>query len=302
MTMAKDHILRAIIGDNEVLALIAISTNTVEEARRIHKTFPTPTAALGRALTIVGMMGALMKGKERISLQFITTGSIREIFVQGNAQGHVRGYIRPPEAEYPITSEGKLNVEGALTNDGFLYVVRDFGFGEPFVGSIPLRTGGIATDVAYYYTVSEGIPSAVGSGVLVAEDGHVISSGGFIVQPIAGSENEKILEKLEENIARMESVSRMIAEGADSEDILKEISKGLDYKITQIHPLEYRCLCSRERARRALLLLSVEDLFSILNEDSGAEVKCEFCGKVYRFNKIEIQEIIEEKTENLTES
>ncbi len=302
MTMTKDHILRAILGDNDFLALVAISTDTVEEARRIHGTSPTPTAALGRALTIVGMMGALMKGKERVSLQFITTGVIREIFVQGNAEGHVRGYIRPPRAEYPITKDGKLNVEGALTNDGFLYVVRDFGFGEPFVGSTPLRTGGIATDVAYYYTVSEGIPSAVASGVLVAEDGHVISSGGFIVQPIAGGEKERIIGKLEENISKMEPVSRIIAGGGSSEDILKGISKGLEYRITQIHPLEYRCTCSRERARRALLLLDVSELFTILKEDSGAEVKCEFCGKTYKFDETDIQRIIEEKTGNIAAS
>ncbi len=301
MTMKRDHILRATIGDDEVLALVAVSTNTVERARQIHGTFPTPTAALGRALTIVGMMGVLMKGNERISLQFITTGSIREIFVQGNAQGHVRGYVRPPEAEFPITEDGKLNVEGALTTDGFLYVVRDFGFGEPFVGSIPLRTGGIATDVAYYYTVSEGIPSAVGSGVLVAEDGHVISAGGFIVQPILASE-ERILEKLEDNIRKMPPVSRMIAENASSTDILEKIAGDLGYRTTQVHPLEYRCTCSRERARRALLLLDAKELFSILREDAGAEVKCEFCGKIYRFNESEIQEIIDEKMGNLKES
>ncbi len=295
MTMKSDQIARAIIGDNEVIALVAISTNTVEEARRIHKTSPTPTAAFGRALTIVGMMGVTMKGKERISLQFVTTGKISDIYVQGNAEGHVRGYIKNPDVDFPFTEDGKLNVEGAVTNDGFLYVVRDFGFGEPFVGSIPLRTGGIATDVAYYFTVSEGIPSAVGAGVLVAEDGHVISSGGFIVQPIAGAD-EKILDILEENIRKMDPVSRMIAEGATEEDILSRISGELGFEITAIHPLKYRCSCSYERARRALLLLDLGELMSILKEYHGAEVKCEFCGKIYNFSESDIEEIIEEKT------
>lgn len=293
--MKSDRIVRAIIGDDEVMAFVAISTDTVEEAHRIHGTYPTPTAALGRALTIVGMMGVMMKGRERISLQFVTTGKISDIYVQGNAEGHVRGYIKRPDIDFPFTDEGKLNVEGAVTTDGFLYVVRDFGFGEPFVGSIPLRTGGIATDVAYYFTVSEGIPSAVGAGVLVAEDGHVISSGGFIVQPIAGTD-EKILEELENNIKKMEPVSRMIAKGATEEDILSSISGNFGFEITRIHPLRYRCACSYERARRALLLLDIGELMSILKEDHGAEVKCEFCGKTYNFNESDIEEIIEEKT------
>ncbi len=300
--MQNDYILRAIIGEDEALALIAISTKTVEEARSIHKTFPTPTAALGRALTIVGMMGVTMKGKERISLQFITSGKIQEIYVQGNAEGHVRGYIKWPQIEVPFTQDGKLNVEGALTNKGFLYVVRDFGFGEPFVGSIPLQTGGIATDVAYYYTVSEGIPSAVGAGVLVGEDNHVISAGGFIVQPLAGSARDEFLEKLEENIKNMPPVSSMIANRASAEDILSEISKGIGYRVTQIHPLKYKCTCSHDRAKRALLLLDLEELMSILKEDHGAEVKCEFCGKIYRFSEDDIEKIIEEKTQNLPQA
>ena len=293
--MRSDQIARAIIGDNEVMALVAISTNTVEEGRQIHKTYPTPTAAFGRALTIVGMMGVMMKGKERISLQFVTTGKISDIYVQANAEGHVRGYIKRPDVDFPFTEEGKLNVEGAVTNDGFLYVVKDFGFGEPFVGSTPLRTGGIATDVAHYFTVSEGIPSAVGAGVLVAEDGHVISAGGFIVQPIAGAD-EKILGELEENIRKMDPISRMIAEGASEDDILSKISGNFGYEITKIHPLKYRCYCSYERARRALLLLDLGELMSILKEDHGAEVKCEFCGKIYNFTESDIEEIIKEKT------
>jgi len=268
-----------------------VTKELVEESRLIHGTFPTATAALGRALTLVGLMGLNLKGREKVSIQILSEGPIREIYAQGDPEGNVRGFIRWPDVDLPPTSDGKLNVEGALGRRGMLYVLRDFGYGEPYMGMIPLKSGGIATDLAYYFTISEGIPSAVAAGVLVGKKGEVLGAGGFIVQPLPGTSENRI-QALEENIKKMPQISRQVAEGATPEDILQMIAQGLGAVVLAHKQLQYRCSCSRERAERALLSLGEAELIDMIDRDGGAEVKCEFCGRKYQFSRADLELIL----------
>lgn len=289
----RDYVVKAILGDKEFLAMVASSTKLVEEATEIHQAMPTAAAALGRALTLVGIMGITLKGRERISIQILSQGPIREIFVQSDAMGHVRGYIKWPHVHLKPTKEGKLDVEAATGGEGMLYVVRDLGFGEPYVGSTALVTGGIAKDLAYYFTVSEGIPSAVGAGVYVGKDGSILGAGGFIVQKLPEA-SESSLANIEKNIGDIDSISKFVAAGGTPEDLLYEISRGLDITILEERPIKYQCGCSRERAERALLMLGLSELIDIYKKDKGAEVKCAFCGRVYKFNELEIKKLIDQ--------
>ncbi len=286
-----DRAIRALIGEGEFTAFVAVTKELVEESRLIHGTFPTATAALGRALTLVGLMGLNLKGREKVSIQILSEGPIREIYAQGDPEGNVRGFIRWPDVDLPPTSDGKLNVEGALGRRGMLYVLRDFGYGEPYMGMIPLKSGGIATDLAYYFTISEGIPSAVAAGVLVGKKGEVLGAGGFIVQPLPGTSENRI-QALEENIKKMPQISRQVAEGATPEDILQMIAQGLGAVVLAHKQLQYRCSCSRERAERALLSLGEAELIDMIDRDGGAEVKCEFCGRKYQFSRADLELIL----------
>ena len=63
-----------------------------------------------------------------------------------------------------------------------------------FTSSAEIQTGEIAEDFAYYFTVSEQIPSAVGLGVLVNDDNKILSSGGFILQVMPGCKEETIVQ------------------------------------------------------------------------------------------------------------
>ncbi|MCD6088019.1 MAG: Hsp33 family molecular chaperone HslO [Candidatus Hydrothermae bacterium] len=286
-----DRAIRALIGEGEFTAFVAVTKELVEESRLIHGTFPTATAALGRALTLVGLMGLNLKGREKVSIQILSEGPIREIYAQGDPEGNVRGFIRWPDVDLPPTSDGKLNVEGALGRRGMLYVLRDFGYGEPYMGMIPLKSGGIATDLAYYFTISEGIPSAVAAGVLVGKKGEVLGAGGFIVQPLPGTSEDRI-QALEENIKKMPQISRQVAEGATPEEILQMIAQGLGAVVLAHKQLQYRCSCSRERAERALLSLGEAELIDMIDRDGGAEVKCEFCGRKYQFSRADLELIL----------
>ncbi len=281
--MVEDYVVRVVVEGTEVWGYVASSTKLVERARKLHKTTPIATAALGRALTLVGIMGVAMKDNQRVSLQIRCRGPLEGILVQGNAKGEVRGYVSQPLVILP-SREGKLNVEEAVGAGSQLLLVKDLGFGEPYVGGIDMPRGGIAYDLAYYFAVSEQLPSACSAGVYVGEKGKVLSAGGFIIHTPSETPLD-VIASLEENIARLGPLSSELFQGKTPEDIVASIFSGLPYRIVGKSPLQYRCRCSRRRARSILLLLEEEEREEILRTQGKAEVRCAFCNRTYVFSK-----------------
>jgi molecular chaperone Hsp33 len=287
-----DHVLRAMVEDTRVVAYVASSTHLVEEARSLHGTSPVATASLGRALTLVGIMGAVSQD-QRVSLQIRCRGPLRGVYVQGNWKGEVRGYVSEPFVIVPPRKDGKLNVEEAIGPGSQLIVVRDLGWGEPWVGSVAMPRGGIAYDLAYYFTLSEGLPSACSAGVYVGRDGEVLSAGGFIIHTPSGTD-EEIVRILEQNIARLQPISFELFSGKSSKDIMDELLQGLAYRIVGENTLRYHCPCSMERAKRALVLLGKKEIERLMREEGRGEVRCVFCNRLYLFTKSDLGDLLEE--------
>ncbi|NSW75787.1 MAG: Hsp33 family molecular chaperone HslO [Candidatus Atribacteria bacterium] len=289
----RDYVLRAMVEDTLVTAYVASSMHLVEEARKLHGTSPVATAALGRALTLVGIMGVVLAENQRVSLQICCRGPLGGIFVQGNWKGEVRGYVSQPLVIVPPREDGKLNVEAAVGKGSQLIVVRDLGFGEPWVGSVEMPRGGIAYDLAYYFTLSEQLPTACSAGVYVGTQGEVLSAGGFIVHTPSGTD-EGVVEQLEQNISQLQPVSLEFFAGKNPIDLLAELLRGLRYRVVGENALFYRCSCSRERARHMLSLLGRKEIKQLLQEEGRSEVRCVFCNRVYLFTKEELEALLTE--------
>ena len=268
------------------------STNLVEEARRIHKLNPTPTAALGRLLTMAALMGASMKNEDdKLTLQIFGDGPIGSLLATSNQKAEVKGYVSEPLAEAVSTKEGKLNV-GAVIGKGDLRVIKDIGLKEPYIGMVPLQTGEIAEDFAYYFAFSEQIPSAVALGVLVDKDGSVKRAGGYLLQIMPNTPDE-IIKLIEDRIKTSKSITQMLEENMTLEEIATYISDDLDTRVVEEIEPKYKCDCSKERMERALISLGKKELDG-LAQDEKTEIECHFCNKKYVFSKEEIIEL--EKT------
>lgn len=276
----------------DMVRIIAIdSTELVEEARRIHGTNPTPTAALGRTLTMGAMMGCMLKEKdEKITLQIIGDGPIGSILVVANAKAEVKGYVGNAMAEADSLPNGKLHV-GGIVGKGMLTVIKDIGLQEPYVGKVPLQTGEIAEDFAYYYAASEQTPSAVALGVLVNPDGSVKRAGGYLLQPLPDTP-DAILSLIEARLAQGKSVTEMLEAGMTLEKMVAEISDDLNARVLEEGEAKWHCDCSRERMEQALITLGEKDLTELQN-DPTTELQCHFCNQKYVFTREEIGEIIE---------
>lgn len=287
----SDTLIRVICHDAEIKFMAVRTTEMVERARQIHRTLPLATAALGRTLSAVSMMGRELKDDNgSVTLQIKGNGPLGTITAVGDCDGCVRGYLQNPAAELPLREDGHLDVGGGVGR-GYLMVIKDIGVGEPFTGTTALHNGEIAEDITKYFAESEQVPSAVALGVLVDTDQSVKQAGGYIVQLMPGATDEDIT-KLESNIANAGSFTAMLEKGMSLEDIARAILAGFDIEVLETAPIEYRCACSHSKVTRALISLGKDELVRLRDEEDGIEVTCQFCDKIYKLSREDIDVLL----------
>jgi molecular chaperone Hsp33 len=288
----KDYLVRAIAEEFNVRAIACITTGLVSNACKRHRTFPTASAALGRALTGGLILGALLDPAQRVALAFDGKGPLGKVLVEAVSSGTVKGYVKNPQTELDLI-DGKLDVAGAVGTDGFLTVTKDLGLKDPYRGIVRLVSGEIASDIAYYLTESEQIPSAVGLGVYVDRDSSISAAGGFLVQALPFSEGS-VIDDLIDRIQSMPAVTEQLRNGISPEGILEAVFGSIAFKTLERMPLYYRCSCSRERIEQALITLGRSGLESVLQDEEDIDIKCEFCRRVFIFKKASINRLLDE--------
>ena len=290
-----DYIVRATAAGGQIRAFAVTSREMVETARSYHNTSPVATAALGRLLSAGAMMGAMIKGeKDLLTLQIKGNGPIGGITVTADSHANVKGYVQNPAVMIHANEKGKLDVGGAV-GIGILNVIRDIGMKEPYVGQCELKTGEIGDDLTYYFAVSEQVPSSVGLGVLMEKNNTVRQAGGFIIQLMPFTSDE-VIDRLEQKLAEVSSVTSMLDQGMTPEQILSELLGEFGLEILDTVPAQYRCDCSRERIERALISIGKKDLQEMIAEGETIEVGCQFCNKKYQVTVDELKELLEKSS------
>ncbi len=286
-----DYIIRATGAKHQVRIFAASTRELVEYARAIHGTSPVATAALGRLLTAGAMMGCMQKGNNDVlTLQIKCSGPIQGLTVTADAKANVKGYVENPVVMLPPNAFGKLDVGGAL-DMGVLSIIKDMGLKEPYVGQTHLVSGEIAEDLAYYFATSEQVNSVVALGVLMEKDNTVKQAGGFILQLMPFADDE-VIEKLEQNISKLPSVTTMLEEGNTPEEMIRRVLEGFDVEIMDKLPTSFECNCSKERVERAIVSIGKDEIEAMINEDQPIEVNCHFCNSHYIFTVDELKEIL----------
>ncbi len=287
----EDYVIRATAGNGSVRAFAASTGNMVNDARKVHDLSPLAAVALGRTMTAAAMMAVSMKGeKDTLTIQIKGDGPLGGIVVVSDSNLNVRGYVHNPKTYLPLNDKGKFDVAGAV-GKGYLNIIRDLGLREPYIGYVKLMSGEIAEDMAYYFTISEQIPSAVSLGVYVDADETIICAGGYILQ-LMPEADEEIISYLEKKVAEQPPVTSLIASGKSPEDILGEMLGEIGLKINDRVPCRFKCNCSRERMERGLVALGADELRSLIKEQKGAEVQCHFCNAKYDFTEKELTDLL----------
>lgn len=287
----SDYLVKA-LGFNDCVRIYAVnSTDTLNTVGKRLNYYPSALAAVGRVISATVMMGAMLKLEETITVKVDGNGPIGLIMADSDAHGHVRAYCENPHCHFEYVENNKLNVRATVGDSGFINVIKDLKLKEPFIGSIPIINGELGEDFAYYFSVSEQVPSAVSLGVLVNEENVAVSAGGFIVQLLPNTP-DLVIDLLEARIRELPPISQMLADGMTPTDIVKEIA-GDDVKILENVPVNFECKCSRDRFERGLISLGREELTDIIEKDGHAHTVCHFCGNSYDFSKEELESLIE---------
>lgn len=315
----QDRLVHATAANNQLRCMAAVTTNLVGEACRRHRTFPTASAALGRTLTGGLLLGSGLKDLEKITVHFDCDGPIGNIIAQADPYGNVRGYVSNPEADVTAMNHlGKFDVR-AVVGTGTLYVTRDAGFEiglfkEPYRGMVPIVSGEIGEDIAYYLAKSEQINSAVSLGVLMAVDANdaamgaseidapefplerlqVRAAGGYIVQMMP-SADDRLISQLERAVADAPHSTEMIQAGLGPTEMLQRVLGDLDLRVLEEKEPRFYCQCSRERAKLIISALGREEMKDMLTKDNGAELICHFCNEAYQITAEELNELLDEQ-------
>ncbi|MFC3342314.1 Hsp33 family molecular chaperone HslO [Paenibacillus abyssi] len=288
----KDYLVRGTAWGGKLRVFAVRTTELTGELCRRHNTLPTATAAFGRTAAVGAMMGAMLKGEEKLTIQVKGDGPIGQIVVDANAKGEVRGYVDHPDVHLASNNLGKLDVAGAVGRTGHIHIIKDLGMKEPYRGSIPIISGELGEDFTYYFATSEQTPSAVGLGVLVDTDGSVLQAGGFIVQLMPGLSDDEIT-RLEQVLAGMPPVTALLDQGESPEELLRFVV-GDDLQVHETMPITFVCKCSLDRVEKTLISMGEAELQRIIEEDGKAQVECHFCNEVYTFDRPRLEILLEQ--------
>lgn len=286
----KDYLVKALAFDDHVRIYCVSCANTLNEIGNRFSYYPSPLDALGRVLSIGTMMGSMLKLEETITLKVEGNGPMGKIIVDADAHGHVRGYSDNPHCHFEY-NDGRLNAKATIGDRGFISVIKDLKLKEPFIGSTPIISGEVGDDFAYYFMVSEQVPSAVGVGALIDTDSIAKNCGGFIIQLMPNTP-EHVITELENKLKVLPTMSEMLESGLTPEEIVHNIAS--DATIIETVPVEFRCNCSKERFEKGILSLGYDEIKAMIEEDGEADTVCHFCGNHYYFSKNELEKIKEE--------
>ncbi|ATU25333.1 Hsp33 family molecular chaperone HslO [Bacillus velezensis] len=289
-----DYLIKAIAYNGKVRAYAARTTDMVNEAQRRHDTWPTASAAIGRTMTASLMLGAMLKGEDKLTVKIEGGGPIGAIVADANAKGEVRAYVSNPHVHFDLNEQGKLDVRRAVGTDGTLSVVKDLGLRDYFTGQVEIVSGELGDDFTYYLVSSEQVPSSVGVGVLVNPDNTILAAGGFIIQLLPGTDEETI-STIEKQLSQIEPISKLIQKGLTPEEILEEVL-GQKPDVLETMPVKFHCSCSKDRFETAILGLGKKEIQDMIEEDGKAEAVCHFCNEKYLFTKEELEELRDETT------
>lgn len=291
-----DQLIRATAADGGIRAVSVITTRLTEEARQRHKLSYVATAALGRTMAAGLLFASSMKRPQsRVNIRIRGDGPLGGILVDAGLNGTVRGYVDHPDIELPPKANGKLDVGGAVGQNGYVYVVRDVGYGYPYSSTVELVSGEIGDDLTHYLATSEQTPSALMVGVFTDITG-VTAAGGLLVQILPkAARDEALVSLLESRLSTLQGFTPLLQAGKSLHDIFEELLGDMGLEILpEVQMVRFHCGCSHQRVLGALKLFSQAELEDMIEKDKGAEATCDFCGTIYQASENELIDLLAE--------
>ncbi|WP_071130568.1 Hsp33 family molecular chaperone HslO [Enterococcus timonensis] len=285
----KDYLIKALALNDEIRAYGICATAAVQEAVKRHDTYSGSTLALGKTMIGALLLGATLKGEDKITVKILGDGPTGSIVVDSNGHGTVKGYIQQPHVYLQPDENNQPSLPATIGRNGVLSVIKDLGLKEPFSGQVPLTAGDISQDFTYYMALSEQVPSAIGLSVILDEDGGVTAAGGFMIQVLPGAK-ESTIAQVENGLAEANNFGQKILAEASPEELLNDLI-GSPVSVLKKMQVSFACDCSKEKFGDAMISLGEKEILAMIEEDHGAEAVCRFCNNHYQYSEDDLLEL-----------
>lgn len=254
-----------------------------------HHDYPAPVRdSLGEAVVAAALLSSTLKYQGLLSLQLRGEGPMHLMLIECTDGLAMRAVAR--FRDVPDTHDLRV-----LSGDGTLAVTVDGSMANRYQGIVPLAGGGMSKCLRAYFEHSEQLPTRL----WLRADRE--SASGLLLQclPVtarpAGVTESGAGGLLEEEIADAWRRVQFVADTVTVEelthledrDLLRRLFAEDDVRMFQPAPVYFRCRCSRERVGNMLRALGREEVDSVLEEFGRVEVRCEFCGRAYRFDAVD---------------
>jgi molecular chaperone Hsp33 len=282
---------------SDLRLVLATTGDLSRQARAAHHSMPASAALLSQGLTAAALMGSLRKGTDsRINLQLECDGPLRGLFVDGDAHGVVRGYVKNTLVEY-VGTEGKYHWRPVLGNQGFLSVLRDQGGGEYYRSSVELEHFDLVADLRRYFHQSDQVPTHLFMtqlpGAVDGQEDPLATVVGLLVQPLPQGDRDAFQSLGTRLQAQFQAAVQAHAKDG-AEVLLRSLVPEADLEVMTRYPLRFTCSCSRDRVKLALLAMGREELQDLLEKEGQAEATCQFCTTRYVIPGPEISRMLVE--------
>ena len=299
-----DQLIRATAAGGGIRVVGVITTKLTEVARQRHQLSYVATAALGRTMAAGLLLASSMKRPQsRVNIRVKGDGPLGGILVDAGLDGTVRGYVDNPAVELPPNAAGKLDVGTAVGRQGYVYVVRDIGYGYPYSSTVELVSGEIGEDITHYLATSEQTASALTLGVYVGRNG-VEAAGGLLLQILPrAAEDLDMVTTLEQRLSSLTGFTPLLRANKTLPQIFEDLVGDMDLTILPESQLvRFHCPCSFERMLGALKMLGEDELQDMIEKDNGAEATCHFCNEIYHTNSDQLAQLIDDLQQDRQEA
>ena len=268
---------------------IADTTDIVQEAAAIHKYDKYSIEVFGKFCTLAVLMGATLKGEDKLTIRTDTEGYIKNIVVNSDASGNIKGYLANTDAE---------NVEHL--GKGMMRIIKDMGLKEPYVAITDIDYTNLPNDISAFFYNSEQVPTVISIAGQCTNDGKILCAGAFMVQLLPNAD-ESFITKLEQKVQAIRPMNELMLGGMTLEQIANLLYDDMDteddslveeFEILENKEVRYQCDCNSDRFYRGILTLGKDDLKHIFEEEEEIEAECQFCGKRYKFLEKDFEEVL----------
>ena len=282
-----DRTVIAMTDDGRMRIRVAWVTDLTQEACHRHAAVGVAAHALGRGLGCAATFPTYWKDTERISVQWSGPGPIGTLLCEARAGGAIRGRVGNPHAGVVLPSASSRGLGYGLgIQGGFVNVITQVKSGQFAQSRVDMTSGEVDEDLEHWFLKSDQVPTRLRVMTTGDAAGVPEQTLAVVVQllPGAGPDDLPPAELLED-----------LNPNAPAEHLLKAALEGRDIKIMEEWPLRFECQCSRDRVEAGLMLLETDELLDMINEDKGANIRCDFCAEKYTVNREQLEDIMVRK-------